>query len=360
MYYSTLFFYITIYILCILINFLLKSNKKLSVFYLSLFLATAFGLRDYVGNDYEQYVNIYNHINIFNDYDKIELGYFYLNKLSYYIFGEQGYYFLFFICSFLTYYFIFSIAYQNNILTTSISLLFFSGFVFFSNNAIRQALVISIFIYNLKNLEKNHYKYLIITILSSTLIHFSALLFLILFLFPKKKNIPTIFLCILIPFIFTLYQFDIVNLIIKKIIIYIPKYGELYYNRVIEFESKEKGSGLVIIFYYMLLIYLIYNRNKIKTQYSNIFIIGYILFLLAPQVEMWERIMIPFYYTNILFIPLIIKNIKKKHSPNKILGYVFIILLSFLFIYQTIENKNKNGISPFNHLFLKQVGIVLE
>ncbi|MER1870596.1 EpsG family protein, partial [Proteus mirabilis] len=296
--------------------------------------------------------NIYTHITIYQDYDNIEIGFFLLSKLSYLMFGDNGIHFVFFVYSFFTYYFIFKSNNNPNNNQKVLLLIFITGFIFFSNNAIRQALSISIFLYASKFLLNHKIKYILIILLNSLLIHLSALLFMFALLAPKRKIKP-IFLYCFLSISFIIYKLELIDLFLKNIISYIPIYSEIYYQRVIDFTSKEQGTGLTILLYFGIVAYVISKEHNVIYKKFNVFIIGVILFLAAPHIEMWERITIPFFYMAIIIIPSLYESSKLSFRYLKYKNIPLIVsafLMSFLFFYQVVNNVNKNGVSPYEHV----------
>lgn len=350
MYFQTLIFYICSFIISCLPLYL-SINKKYTIIFVSFILSLIFGLRIGIGNDYEQYVNIFNHITIYNDYKNVEIGYYYLNKLAYYLFKENGYYFVFCFSAFVTYYCFLKKATTYNIEKIVLLLLFIFGFIFFANNAIRQSAVIAIFIYNADNIWLNKRKYILVTIISALFFHYSAFLFLI-FVFIRNKSCSRYTYIVIAIVSFLIYKLNMIDFGLKSIVDLIPRYGTMYLERVEDFKVKEIGNGLVIYYYYLILFFIIFFKDvllKYKIN-ENLFIFGFCLYLCGPQFEMWERITYIFLYITIIPLGAILADIWKKNYISFILVIIVYISMLFLFSYQVLNNANKNEAAPFHSL----------
>ncbi|MEJ6122128.1 EpsG family protein [Vibrio sp. 2-Bac 85] len=353
---SSLYIYSGIIIILSLLVILTKNdNTKILVVFVTLTLSL--GLRIDIGNDYEQYVNIFNIINVYESPLFVEPGFYFLNKISFYLLGEDGYYLVFSIYSGVTVYFLLLTCKDNHCLNLFILMFFLSGFAFFANNGIRQAAAIAVFIYSLKYLENDKYKFSVWVIVSSVILHFSAIFFLIFVFLPTRKSVSRIVYSLILLISFVFYKTALLSSVLIKLADLVPYYGELYAERITLFSIKEPGGGFVVIFWYAITSYAILHKNLLSNTHANIFIIGSSLYLAGIEFEMWERLMLPYFSLNILILSIIFTKSYKQSYMNFLLASIFFLSLFFLFSYQVVNNKNKNQASPYNHLTLELLDI---
>ncbi len=348
MFYYSFSLYALLFLVCILISNLIRDRNNTIVI---LLITVFFGLREGFGNDYEQYVNIFRVINEYKSDIVIEPGAYLINWLSYIMLGDNGHYLVFLIYTLLTIIFINRALRTYNCEKYLVVVIFLTGFIFFANNAIRQAAAISFLLYSLQYIYNQKPRFIIYTLISVFLFHYSAILYLGIFLVPKKKASRLTYVILLIVS-FGMYKTGLVQLILTTMISYIPHYGEIYATRISDFVTKESGAGLVVIFWYVCIGFYILHQEKIPNQLYNISIIGSLLFLAGIEFEMWERIFIPLFYLNIIVMALVIKGSILRNKFNLLVTSCFIITLVSLTSVQIIGNKNKNKVVPYNSLFI--------
>lgn len=323
------------------------------------FLVLIFGFRLSFGNDYQQYVNIFLDINSYSTIPMIEPGAYFLNKLAFLFFDKNGVYFVFSIYVLLTFLYIYKSLEDRDVSRLFFLVIFISGFLFFSNNAIRQALSVAFLIYNLKNIEKK-FKFIFNIIMSTLLFHYSSFIFITCLLIPKRNFKNVVYLLVLIMS-FVVYKIGAINILFTEVVQYIPYYGAMYASRVSSFQVHESGSGLVVLFWYALLIYVLMYKDKVPLRIFNIYFFGCCIFLSGIQFELWERAFIPFFYINIIVWAIIINKSMFYSISGLLINSTTISILILLISLQIISGANKNKIVPFNNYFMENdFGIFIE
>lgn len=347
-YFTSFLFYLLVAVIGSFLCFLYKGRFNI---YVIILLTLIFGLRKGFGHDYEQYVNIFNVINIYGSNVSMELGAIIINVFSYQTFGEEGYHFVFVSYTFLTLFFVNKSLKEYDCDKYLVIVIFLSGFIFFSNNAIRQALAISFLMCNIKYLESSPYKYIASTLFSAIFFHYSAFIYLS-FIFLPKTKISRLNSSLVLLVSLVVHFFGIIKPIFIFIVGFIPYYGSIYLERVVNFNTQEQGFGLVVILWYLMSAFFILHRDKVSGHIYNIYILGNGLFLAGIQFEMWERIFIPFFYLGMIVLALLIKHTLYRSLLNFFITTIMILTLTSLTSFQIMNNKNKNKVVPFDHVFL--------
>lgn len=315
--------------------------KKYGFFLSAGIIILVSGTRNKVGTDYESYTDIFFQIK-----DGlpvlIEIGYFFLNKV--FINFENGYRFVFFLTSGITYYLFFKLLRRENILFLGIIFLFTFGFVFFANNAIRQALVIPIFYLSIKYIEQRAPVKYFSAIAFAALFHFSALFLIPIYWIYKinfNKNIWVLLLLISLIISFT----SATNLFISNILKLIPRFSG-YAQHDITSSLSSGATAILYIFIYLVILcyYRYFQKNERERIYLNILLIGFnIAFILMP-VSFLYRIAYYFLFLLVIIIPILIKNITDRN--NKIILTYFFILFSLIFWAKALL-LNDHGCIPY-------------
>ncbi|WP_429140933.1 EpsG family protein [Aeromonas veronii] len=351
---NTLFIYLLVILTTTLVLYG-RNVSKLRTFIAAFYLSLIFGLRIGIGNDYENYVNMFYAINVYDTGQLVtEPFFFLLNKLGFILFGNDGYHFVLFFCSFLQMIFLL-LAFRNFKCESFFGLcLFLSGIVFFLNNGVRQGVSISIFIYSLTLLNVKSKKYFL-TNLFGFIFHYSSLLFFVFPFIPWLNKSRNYFFYLAVWFIsFALYQTNFIGVFFQKAVSFIPYYGDIYLERIVNYKLDDSGSGLVVIFWYFIMLYIILYKEKLEPRLLNISVLGGLLYLAGVNFEMWERVFIPFFSVNFLVLSIIFKRSLLQDKYNFFAGIFIVLMLFSLFSYQVIWDKNKNKASPFNHMLYNE------
>lgn len=348
-----------IYIVIMLLGFLItlfinKKNDTKSILmnkfliiisFLVLFLPHA--LRYGIGTDY-----FYTYVPGFfatgrgvEFYD--ELGFDLMNKIIYFL--TKDYKVLFFICSFLIFFFIYrGIVKNSKNIPLSILLIFLTQCYFYSMNMMRQAIAIAIIFYAFKYIKNNQkIKYIVCTLLAS-LIHSSAIIMLpFIFIYNIEiGKIKKIIICIIL-----LLCGNLVGNIIYYLVNTYTSYG-WYYNSAFATETVPMTLILTNLMLFLLNILFYPDKKEEDKEYrllSNINFIGMCVIIISPTIPLVYRIVKYFTIYQILFIPEMFNKIKKGKTRFTIkaivVGFMFITM-----IYQIILLGGE-GVYPYVSIF---------
>ena len=322
------------------------SNLMLFISLFTLFIFSA--IRYDVFNDY-LYTYVPGYYEIISGVDThFEPFFILLNKLVYYIFNNVDW--IFIITSFIFIYFVGkTLKEKSSIISLSIFLMIGSRMYFYSFDQIRQYIGISIFLYNIKNIENGNFKMYFILTLISGLFHKLSFIYLPLYLVRyikvnQKRYILYILLIILLSPIYT----TIFTSIAKY---FYPNYFN--YGSLISGE-RMNNSVTIIAFVVMNVILSIIYFNKLKSEEYYRIILNIQLVLLFVTLGTWNlfdsyRIVSMLLYTLILFIPKIIT--LEKNNYKRILLLVVIIGINFISGYSFV--RNASIAHPYKTIFEK-------
>lgn len=348
--YSTLIHF-ALFICMSLIGFL-PIGKRLIIALISLIYTFGYGLRVSFGNDYYQYLENFNHINTFNDdnYIFFEPTYALISKLSWFILGADGSLLVFCLYSLLVM-IIFLVAMRNcGLLKLAVPLFYSSGFIFFANNQIRQAVAVAIFLWIMPKLKEGVSR-LILIVPVSALFHLSSVAQYVFTFIPNFKLKVFTVLAMYSLLIFSSYAIDIVDNFLPYVN-YIPIYGESYSARMIQaFEDYYFGAGSVTI--YLALTYLVITLTSIGTRYeyvARIFMVGSLLYLVFIKIDLIERVFYPVTFLSTLLVGWAVVG-RESTAIRKISGGTILVGNLCLIFLQSLLEINKHGAGPFNHMF---------
>ena len=325
----------------------IKAIKSFALFLSFFFIVSLCGLRYNVGTDYESYVTIFDNIKLDN-FVIIEPGYYFLNKI--FLKFDFGYYFVFFTCSFVTYFILFYTLSREKILSLGLFFTFTFGFVFLSNNIIRQGLVIPIFFYSIQFIHDKKLASYFITIIFCSLFHYSAILLMPIywiwnFNIKQKSWAAIISLCFLLSFS-NFYKSYIIKLISLA-----PKYSGYLLSGGEEHSAIKSGMTMIVV--YLLNLFIIFNYKHVKSNskfklYYNLYLSGISISFLTMNISFLFRF--SYYLTSLIIIilPLMIQNM---NYNNKKYFYCFIVIISLVFLFKALV-FNDHGCSPYNSLIL--------
>ena len=300
-----------------------KTSKIFFVFsFLALFIFSA--IRYNVWTDY-----LYTYV---PEYYRISLGleshyeplFFLLNKFVYIVFNNVDW--LFIITSFIVVFFTFlAISQKSVMIPLSVFLFLGSRMYFLSFDQIRQYITISIFLYNIKNIENDNFKqYFLLTIIS-ILIHKTALLFIPVYFF-NRLNLDRKKYIILSLLVFVMSP--ILNILCNY-------FAEIFYGQYFTYGSYIDGTRdnisvfmILAAVYTLVLSIVYYNKLKGEKYYKILMYIQLLLlYLIFGTLNLFDsyRIVSLFLYTSILLIPKIIS--VEKNEKNKIVLFLSIVIL---------------------------------
>ncbi len=349
-----MFTYLSIMLLAFVVSLLIdQKNKKnltqkIICFVCFNIMLLPHALRYGIGTDY-----FYTYVPHFNGIAKGTLSYneefvfTFFNKLVY-ILTNGNYKILFFLCSLITFYFIFKIILEKSVnVKLSILLIFASQFYFYSMNMVRQTIAIVILFYGMKFLVENKKKYYIILCLLASTIHSTALFMIPLCFFSDwkiNKKIKIVLISIL------LLGKNIVGNIFKYIIVTFTSYGWYYESQYMNNEISTILIAVNIIVFILDLIYI--NNNEEDKQdliMSNYTFFGMCILTLSSSIPLVDRLVRYFTITQIIHIPRII--VKEKKAKRRIALYIIIVGLFLATMVYQIFILGGEGVMPYKSIF---------
>lgn len=255
------------------------------------------------------------------------------------------------VLSFIFAYFSYKRFHEQNILFPAVLMSFVIGFIFFSTNQIKQALVAAVFIYSLVFIhERRFLKYFFALTVSSFLFHISGLILLLLYFIPRN-SINFLIGSALLVLAFILVKLDLVFYYYSEILKLVPVYGEIYAGRIDRLKQNV-GSGAYLIYHIVIMMYILYHRKKVPGYLVNIVFAGTIFFVLTINSDLAERL--SFYLLYLQFIPLalILKSIVVNKSVVEILiFFTLFVFMSINYLLQLCCEFGKHGVGNFSWFF---------
>ena len=286
-------------------------------------------LRQDIGYDYENYVEMYN-----NNFIPIEPLSGLLTSFSF-LFNDYRYYFMIF--AFLTIFLVRKVAIMNNSVVFMMLYLFLPGFFLESFTLVRQSLAISFVIYAL-SLYMNNKRFYWIPLVLACLTHFSAILFYLTFIVlisvkNKKLRYMIILSILLISFYFAV--------MLQYLIPYFPKL--IWYNGVNQY-----GFGQFIL-YLSLFSIISYKLFAFAKTYFNIVLIG-LCFMFAGLNIDGVFIRLTYYF----LIPFLFYRWNYIFSKQKINSAFWLSIFLVFFIYSLkLKTFNDTGsLTPYKSFIL--------
>lgn len=319
-------------------KFMLKAIiiKKNTFFFIiiliPLFLISAF--RDGLGTDYYSYANLYKYPDTYKDEFLFKFFFISLPRLI----CENELFFFILTSLTICFFFIKSIFVNSQIIFLSV-FIFITQFYFISFNAIRQFIVISIFLYYGFKLfkEKNILFYICLIVLLAQ-IHFSIYIML---LFPiignKKFKLKSYWITWIIVFlIFELQFIDFISF--SNIFQYIPglsilssKFDTLQAGSEFFFGKYQSNNQLIVknLFFILFLTRFKYFGNKNDFYWFNLYLFGLVLQNILVKFSLFAVRIAYFGDIAVLFlIPIFINSFSNKTTR-------LILLILFILFYFT-------------------------
>lgn len=348
---ESLFLYLGITFYLTLNSILLKNNKTLLILTCVFTLSLTYGLRVGIGNDYEQYNNIYNQVN-YNLYNAIEPTYIILSKLFYPL--ENGFNYLVASYSFISFILCYIGVKKYDIYSYLPIMMLSCGFIFFIDNQIRQALAMSFFVFYMRYIHTREFgKYLTCVLISTVFAHFSSIILLSAYFIRKKKISNTVWILLLISS-FILMKIDAVGTILYKLISVVPYYSELYLQRFNNIEIEQAGSGLGVLFWLMIAVFIVLYSDKVNDPVLiNLFLLGTLINTVFINYDIFERISFYFIYLRFIILAIIIKKIIFKNNIEFMISIIIFMLTLVFTCYEILNDANKHGSVPFSLLYYK-------
>lgn len=336
--------YIFLTIFLMLLSFIELYNNGYSTkikVVLILLLCFIMGFRYNVGNDYHNYVDIYENLDWYMDV--FEPGYIFLCQFSQIL--NLTYQFPFFICSLLT---VLPIAFLVNktipkMFCTSMTVYVLSYVYFEAMNTVRQAVAMSAFLlvfyfYIIKEQKLKALLALIFGALFHKSILIIAFLAFIISKFRDKFNIKLCLILLLGSFVIghcLQSFFDAISALTMLL--------GLNSNYMDVFEERGVASGTFQIYLNISALYLlIFNKKQFspKNRRNQIIALFYVAGIVIYNVFISFYIGLRFYWYFYLFLILVIPNLLKKRKI-KIRPLFFIALVLIITIYTFVSLQSK-------------------
>lgn len=329
-----------------ILNKLWKRKTTIKVFVALLPMLIVSAIRYNVGWDYLQiYTNGFYMIGEgFMPHYFSELPFCWLVNVIYNISNENPYW-LFIICSTITFIFLSKAIKEQSVnVIFSILLVFCIRYYFLTLNIVRQGIAMSIILCSLKFIkEKNFRKYLFMIILAGCF-HLVSLIYIPIYFicqidWRKKKNAIIAFL---IP---------LLAIVSYTIVVKFTKYGVYLED---SFRSNNLLLHEVILSGFILFIATLERKNiEIGKEYFDVYyvlqVITFIIAIFSKFLPLADRIVWLFYIQNIFLVPIIMKNIKSVSKKTLLIIFVFIIMS--INIYAQAVLTDSYSIIPYQTIF---------
>lgn len=301
------------------------------------------GIRYGVGQDYfYTYVPIFEKVlrgdtqNVWGD-----IGYIYLNKFVQ-LFTDH-YSGIFILTSFLFIFFVFKTIYtESDNKPLSTFLLVSMGYYFCSMNGIRQMLATSILMYSIKHIKENNLLRFLICLLFASLIHLSAVIFIIVYLL-RNKNVGKNTIVFSVVFVFA------TSGIISKLLLYIVGLTKYSWYLDSSYNAERVGFIMIIINILILIFALIFNRDRKNDIYIKLQWLAVLSTAFIGKIPVANRIQWIFGLPSIILIPNVLKDFNSK--KQRIFISSIIIIVYFIYFLYTIGVKNSNNVLPYYTIF---------
>lgn len=335
------------------INHSIKGISLVCSFAILLFFS---GGRFFVGNDYSNYVDIWQYIKDYNDgaFILFEPLYYLINRIT--SFSPIGYLYTFSVASLIGLCLLYKVFKEEKCLFWGIFSIYVYGYFEFSFDVIRQGISIAIFIYSVKYLREANIKKYILLICIASLFHYSAVfMFLLIFIrnFKFGRNTWIIMICVA----FVIGSRGYATHIISSLLMHIPYYGEAYQKneKVLEYliDPEQLGSGLGILFIAIQGIYVAIFLSKVKNDiYTQFFLLGTVLLLMSSGFYLANRIASYMFYLNLIVLPRILTLIRVERS---LVALSFLCGSLFYFSVLILWQMDRHGMTPYRNVIIENV-----
>lgn len=309
-----------------------RRGSKLLLYFSAFILSVIYGIRYDFGNDYWNYVEIFKGA-AFNDQDRIELGWFYLNK----IFSSWGF-FSFVFC--LTIFQIFSIYYfiakyvERSYWWFAIAI--FTGtfnYLLLGCSMMRQFTAMIILFYSIRYIVEQKFLPFVLIICAAILVHKTAIVFAPMYILGKwTPHIEkTCIMIIYMGVVYVLFIFaELYIEYLKNISLFMD---EEHFSNYLEREGRDFCLTAMLDFIWL---FLLMRYNPTNITQKVICIISIISFIILPftfVISLLLRIMLYFSIFYIFSIPNMVAQIK-----NRIWKFTFIAFYLCLMIRRSFSS----------------------
>lgn len=323
------------------------------------------GFRWETGNDWKPYLDNYLNCFVWKD-ERLEIGYQYLNKVIYYLFGDN--YTIFLLITAAIYYYLIcdSVNRYSNMPLVAI-FLFYCGYLAYMGTN-RQLLAFSICFYSVRFILDKKYVHFLLSVFLASLLHNSAVFFLIIVLLNRKFDFKIYVLGFVVAVVFSLFR-----LVDAFFLSFIAQFGSLFLvDRLGDYfdnETKNLESfsyimmlipllrrTLVIVFAYILKDRLL-ERNRYFVVMFNmyyIFVLVYLLFFGSQLQILVSRLSVYLMVCEFVLIGEMVYLYRKKIPTILIL--FSLLIYGALFVNKALDesgaNFSNNLFYPYKSIFI--------
>lgn len=338
--------YIGALILTMTFAHLYEKGKKQNLYIILSYLTTICfcGFRFFVGNDYYGYYHLFHVL-------KNGMSWQYVCEPSFallnYIFGFStiGYFYVLFLSTIITYFFIFRTLKDLGILKWGVFCVYTLCFLIIANDQVRQGIAISIFFFSIRYIERGEFMKYLLTILIATSFHYSAFITIFAYYFRNIHIKPTIAFTLLV-FVFIIKTSGIAEDILHSLSAFVSYYNESYGRKALDARYFSGATfGIQLLYFFIVSsIALLFSYKHSRKIYYNIFVFGACLYMLFWGQMLFERMSLYFFQVIILVLP----NLFFKRTISSIA--VFCICSTY-FILQSLYALEKNGAVPYRTIY---------
>lgn len=306
---------------------------------LPLFLLSA--LRLGIGTDYNSYVTIYNTYTSYGMRGTYEPLFYWFGRCLV-LLGANAQW-LIVACSAIYIYFIFYCIYEKSPAPLfSIFLLVSTTYYMSSFNTMRENVGAAVLLLSLILYEKKKYIGFVLLVLVAAGIHYSCILFLIVFLFAKIKW--TVNKTVILTAVFLVARPIIVQIV--NIIVAGTNYEKYIGNS--DTSGMAMYFGIILQFSILVFASIYYKKDEKYNIYYSLQVIASWITLLNGIIPLASRLKWIFSLPSIILIPMAINNITKE--KNKVYMSLAVIVLFFFYCHIVVGVMGSYGVVPYRSI----------
>ncbi len=361
-----IYYFISLLVLILVLFSEFNFSKTVKIIFtsiVSLSLIFIGGCRFEVGADWSSYLEIYNKI---GDTSLLVNGKEYLFLFINLIINKIGVGFNFFI------FFIFLAAFSAKYIFISrfnfnkplaLLIYFFTLFIVFDINGIRQGLAIGILFLTINFNQKRQFLNFSILVVCASLFHYTAIVYLPFYFISTLKFSPKkVFFIVTLIFLLAFFiEGFLINSVFGRLI---STYENLqHYNYYVDNSDTPVVDkfGLAVISRLIILFVFVVNSHKLKINDTlknlllNSYIISILIFLLLSfNQDFANRLSYYFRFVEVILVPLIVYF--ENNRFKKIIYIIFFFLIYFLSFVRIMIIKD-NGLLPYNNTLINFINL---
>jgi hypothetical protein len=302
------------------------------------------GFRWFVGNDYDVYVSVFCHLHQTGQWiSQWEPAF----SLLMYLFKSSpaGYFYVFFICTIVSYFFLFMALYRKNMIKWGVFFIFALGILIFMNDNIRQGVAVSIVIFAIRYVEEKKFWRYALWVALAVCFHYSAVVALPLY-FVRRLRLSPASWCLLLVAVFILQVTGIFRMFFSSIIDAMPIYS--HYVKKAEEQMVHQSMGIGILFQFALgMLVALFSKKVEEPIYITLFLVGAMLNAMFTGLFLFERIAHYCVYLHIIVFSYFMT------QPNivRVVKQSFIVAVFAFYSIQSLTGKEKHGAVPYRTVF---------